>query len=676
MLLLIFCLGFATSAEEGNREAHCNGYSAEYLSSGLVLELFMSDTSMKQALPEAPSRRLPVGAEVLPGGGVHFRVWAPVSQKVAVEIGSEMSLEGAQVVPLQLEDEGYWSGRIETASAGMYYRYRLDSGSFPDPASRFQPEGPHGPSQIVDPSTFSWTDHDWKGVSREGQVIYELHIGTFTKEGDWSAAVQHLPHLADLGITMIEVMPVADFPGRFGWGYDGVNLYAPTRLYGKPDDFRRFVDKAHSLGLGVILDVVYNHLGPDGNYVKQFSPHYFSETYNNEWGDALNFDGEYSAPVREYFVSNAGYWVDEYHCDGLRLDATQQIFDRSDTHLLTAIHAKCREAAGNRGIYIVGENETQHSRLVRPLQHGGYGLDSLWNDDFHHSAIVAMTGKNEAYYSDYHGSPQEFISAAKWGFLFQGQRYKWQKQRRGSPGLDLSPTNFVNFLQNHDQIANSLWGRRLHTLTSGGKMRALTALLLLGPNTPMLFQGQEFASGSPFLYFADHNPELAAAVAKGREEFLSQFPSIASEDVAALIPNPEKEETFLRCKLDFADREKNVEVLQCHRDLLRLRRDDPLLGKAERGNFDGAVLGPAAFVLRFFGRAQDDRLLLVNLGPQLHLDPAPEPLLAPPHGCLWQTHWASEDPRYGGSGTPEVDSDENWRLPAEAAVLLTPIPTP
>ena len=630
---------------------------------------------MNQAPQEAQSRRLPVGAEISQNGGVHFRVWAPASQSVSVEVGSDSDLSDRKEVPLVAEAEGYWSGSVETASAGMFYRYRLDEGSFPDPASRFQPQGPHGASQIVDPSAFAWTDQEWKGVTRHGQVIYELHVGTFTKEGTWAAAAEHLPYLADLGITLIELMPVSDFPGRFGWGYDGVNMFAPTRLYGAPDDFRHFVNRAHSLGLGVILDVVYNHLGPDGNYIKQFSPYYFSEQYHNEWGDALNFDGEHSGPVRELFVGNAGYWIDEYHCDGLRLDATQQIFDRSQRHLLAEIHSRCQAVAAGRGIYIVGENEPQLSRLIRPLQQGGYGLDSLWNDDFHHSAVVAMTGKNEAYYSDYHGSPQEFISAAKWGFLFQGQRYKWQKKRRGTPSLDLSPVNFVNFLQNHDQIANSLWGRRLHTLTSGGKMRALTALLLLGPNTPMLFQGQEFASGSPFLYFADHNPELAAAVAKGREEFLSQFPSIASEDVAAIIPNPESEETFLRCKLDFADRERNAEVLRCHQDLLRLRREDPLLGKVERGSFDGAVLGPAAFVLRFFGRAQNDRLLVINLGPLLHLDPAPEPLLAPPYGCVWQTTWSSEDPRYGGSGTPEVDSDENWRLPPEAALLLTPLPS-
>ncbi len=621
-------------------------------------------------------RRLPVGAEVQPAGGVHFRAWAPASPRVALVVGENEDLADAVEVALTAEAGGYWSGLIAQARVGMHYRYRLESGAFPDTASRFQPQGPHGASRIVDPAAFAWSDDAWRGVSREGQVIYEMHIGTFTPEGTWTAAMAQLPHLADLGVTLIEVMPVADFPGRCGWGYDGVNLFAPTRLYGEPDDFRRFVDRAHALGVGVILDVVYNHLGPDGNYVKKFAPHYFSERYKNDWGDALNFDDEFSGPVRELFIANAGYWIDEFHCDGLRLDATQQIFDASPQHILAAIAVRTREAARGRGIYLVSENEVQNARLVRPPEQGGYGLDALWNDDFHHTAIVAMTGRQEAYYTDYHGSPQEFLSAAKWGFLFQGQRYKWQAQRRGSPSLDLASSNFVNFLQNHDQIANSLWGRRVHTLTSAARMRALTALLLLGPNTPMLFQGQEFAASTPFLYFADHNPELAAAVARGRATFLAQFPSIATEDVAALIPNPEREETFLRCKLDFADRERNAEVLRLHRELLRLRKADPVLGKAQRGTFDGAVLGPAAFILRFFGRAQDDRLLVVNLGAHVHLDPAPEPLLAPPLGCAWATAWSSEDPRYGGSGTPVIDSEDNWHLPAEAAVLLTPIAAP
>jgi maltooligosyltrehalose trehalohydrolase len=593
---------------------------------------------------------------------------------VAVVFGRAEDLSGAAPISLDSEIGGYWGGFISSAQVGMDYRFHLDNWAYPDPAARFQPRGPHGVSRIVDPATYQWSDTDWRGVERAGQVIYEMHIGTFTSEGTWAAAMEQLAQLAELGITLLEVMPVADFPGRYGWGYDGVNLFAPTRLYGEPDDFRRFIDRAHGLGLGVILDVVYNHLGPDGNYLKKFAPHYFSERYKNEWGDALNFDDAHSGPVRELFIANAGYWIEEFHLDGLRLDATQQIFDHSEEHLLTAVARRVREAARGRGTYLVAENETQDTRLVRESTNGGCDLDALWNDDFHHTAIVAMTGRNEAYYTDYHGSPQEFISAAKWGFLYQGQRYKWQKTRRGSPAFDLAPTNFVNFLQNHDQIANSLVGKRIHTVTSAGRLRALTTLLLLGPNTPMLFQGQEFAASTPFLYFADHNADLAKAVAAGRSEFLKQFPSIASGDAATLVPNPEIEETFLRCKLNFADRERHPEVLQLHRDLLRLRKEDPLLGKARRGTYDGAVLGATAFVLRFFGESQNDRLLLINLGPHLHLDPAPEPLLAPPFECQWVMKWSSEDPSYGGSGTPPLDSEDNWHLPAESGALLVPVP--
>ena len=551
----------------------------------------------------------------------------------------------------------------------MLYKFQLDSGAFPDPVSRFQPEGPQGPSQITDHSTFRWTDADWRGVKREGQVIYEMHIGTFTKEGTWRAAIEQLPELARLGITVLEAMPIADFPGRFGWGYDGVDLFAPTRLYGGPDDFRAFVDRAHALGLGVILDVVYNHIGPDGNYLKQFSPDYFTNRYQNEWGEALNFDGPQSRPVREFFIANAGYWIDEYHLDGLRLDATQQIFDSSDEHVLAAIAKRVREAAQGRLTYLVAENETQDSDLIRPVEQGGYGLDALWNDDFHHSATVALTRRNEAYYSDHLGHPQEFISAMKRGYLFQGQWYSWQNKRRGTPTTGLHPANFINCIQNHDQVANSLRGIRLHQLTSPGSFRAMTALLLLGPGTPMLFQGQEFAASTPFLYFADHNPELAKLVAVGRRQFLAQFPSIACPESTPCLANPESETTFRNCKLDFADRERNANFYALHQDLLKLRREDPVFNAPRAGGLDGAVLGTEAFVLRFFGEDHGDRLLLVNLGLDLQLTAAPEPLLAPMTDAPWKLLWSSEDPRYGGFGTPPL-GEGIWRIPGRAAVVL------
>jgi maltooligosyltrehalose trehalohydrolase len=318
----------------------------------------------------------------------------------------------------------------------------------------------------------------------------------------------------------------------------------------------------------------------------------------------------------------------------------------------------------------VAENEMQHTKLVRPLEQGGDGLDMLWNDDYHHSAMTVLSGHNEAYYSDYLGSPQEFVSAAKWGYLFQGQRFQWQKKSRGSPTFGLEPAVFVNFLQNHDQVANSGRGLRCHALAAPGRFRALTALTLLMPGTPMLFQGEEFAASSPFLFFADHNPELAPLVRKGRGKFLAQFSSLALPEMQALLPDPADPQTFERCKLDLAERERHAEVYALHRDLIRLRRGDRVLRAPRRGSFDGAVLGAEAFVLRWFGGTEGDRLLVVNLGRDLLLDPAPEPLLAPPEDRHWAVYWSSEDPRYGGLGTLPLDTEENWRLPGQATVLL------
>jgi len=621
-------------------------------------------------------RQLPIGAEALPEGGVHFRVWAPRCRRVEVVIegGRGCSSGNPQEIELAPETPGYFSGRVAAAGAGTRYRFRLDGSDtlYPDPASRFQPDGPHGPSQVIDARRFRWTDGAWRGVKLEGQIIYEMHIGTFTREGTWAGAMRELLELAETGITVLEVMPVAEFPGRFGWGYDRVDFFAPTRLYGEPDDFRRFVDRAHALEIGVILDVVYNHVGPDGNYLKQFSEEYFTDCYTTEWGEAINFDGENAGPVREFFLANAGYWIEEFHLDGLRLDATQNIYDQSSDHILAAMTRRVREMARGRSTIIVAENEPQHVKLVRPQEQGGYGIDALWNDDFHHSAMVALTGHNEAYYTDHLGKPQEFISAIKWGYLYQGQWYTWQKQRRGTPAFGLKPATFVTFLQNHDQVANSARGQRCHVLTSPGRYKAMTALMLLGPGTPMLLQGQEFAASSPFFYFADHRQELANLVYQGRVEFLAQFHSLATPEMQGCLPDPADPATFERSKLDFSEREQHAEIYMLHRDLLQLRREDPVFRAQRSGGIDGAVLGPEAFVLRFFGDNGHDRLLLVNLGLDLDLNPAPEPLLAPPEGMQWETRWSSEEPRYGGCGTPPLETEENWQIPGRAAVVLTP----
>ena len=628
----------------------------------------------------AINRRLPIGAEVLPGGGVHFRVWAP--RRRAVEVVFERDEKRAVNLRLAAEDGGYFSGLAPDAGAGALYRFRLDGedGLYPDPASRFQPDGPHGPSQVVDPLTFRWTDDDWPGAGPENQVLYELHVGTFTKEGTWAAAARELQELKDLGVTCLEVMPVADFPGRWGWGYDGVNLFAPTRLYGPPDDFRAFVNRAHEVGLAVILDVVYNHLGPDGNYLTQFAEDYFSKKHKGEWGDPMNFDGPNAHGVRAFYLANTRCWIEEFHLDGYRYDATQAILDDSPEHILEAISKTARQAGGRRKIYLVNENEPQQTRLVRPPEKGGYGMDALWNDDFHHSAMVVLAGRNEAYYTDHQGRPQEFVSSAKFGYLFQGQYYTWQKQRRGTPAFDLPPTAFINFIENHDQVANFALGLRSHQMTSPGQYRAMVALLLLLPQTPMLFQGQEFAASSPFQYFVDHNPELAKLVSAGRAEFMSQFPSVGTSEMRARLPDPADPATFARCKLDLSERQKpgHAEVYQLYKDLLRLRREDPAFRGRWPGGLDGAVLGTHAFALRYFGPAgpgtAGDRLLVVNLDSDLHLTIAPEPLLAPPAGRRWDLTWSSEYPRYGGTGALPLESpDESWRVPGHSTSVLRPV---
>ena len=615
-------------------------------------------------MPVAGSqRRLSCGVE-LQKDGVHARVWAPACERVDVVLERR---GGQTIVPLEREAGGYFAGAV-TAAPGDRYWFRLDGERLrADPYSRCQPDGPHGPSQIIDPTAFPWTDGAWRGIGRDGHVAYEMHVGTFTPEGTWAAARAQLPELARLGISIIEMMPVAEFPGQFGWGYDGVNLYAPTRIYGTPDDLRAFVDAAHGLGLAVILDVVYNHLGPDGNYLGEFSPEYFTDKYKNDWGQAPNFEGPRAA--REFFVENAAYWIDEYHFDGLRLDATQDVHDASEEHVLRTLTARAREAAGSRSIVIVGENEPQETRLVRSPGEGGYGLDALWNDDFHHTAAVALTGRREAYYTDYTGSAQELLSCAKYGFLYQGQWYGWQKQRRGTPGLDLPPSAFFTFLENHDQVANSTTGQRMHRLSSPARLRALTMFLLLGPGTPMLFQGQEFAASAPFLYFADLREDLRKPVADGRREFLSQFPSARDPEALDGLAEPADEASFRRSKLDLSERERHADVYALHQDLIGLRRIDGVIGKPET-RVDGAVLSHDALVLRYFGGAAGDRLLILNLGRDRDLNPGPEPLLAPPARHRWRPVCSSESIRYGGRGTPPIDPSAEWHIPGESAVLL------
>ncbi len=614
-------------------------------------------------------RRCPFGAEPTEDG-IDFRVWAPRRTQVAVRLVDEN-------VQLSMEPEGdgFYSLTSAVASVGSRYFFRLDDQEFdfPDPASRFQPDGVHGASQVIDPTQFSWTDEEWRGVELKGQVLYEMHIGCFTPEGTWRAAEKLLPHLVDTGVTAIEVMPVAEFDGNFGWGYDGVNWFSPTRLYGTPDDFRHFVNTAHRFGLAVILDVVYNHFGPTGNYFGEFTDTIVSKRHPTEWGDAINFDGEGATQVRNFVSSNAAYWIGEYHLDGLRLDATQAIYDDSSPHILADLSTACRTRAGDRKLMLIAENESQDVRHVERTESRGFGLDGLWNDDFHHACRVAATGHAEYYYSDYAGSPQELISATRYGYLYQGQYTARTNRYRGTPAWHLHGWQFVTFLQNHDQVANSAMGLRLPQLTSPGRYRALTTFWLLGPGTPMLFMGQEFGATTPFRYFADHEVELAELVRKGRWEGLRQFPRIAGwEGGSTNLPDPADQTTFEASKLNWSELDRKQADWLLHRDLLQLRKSDSVFAAQDKSMLQGAVISSECFLLRWHTRTQDDRLMFVNLGRDFRWYPATEPLIAAPLGSRWQLKFSSDDQIYGGSGTALLDT-RNWHLPGHAAIVLAPV---
>jgi len=610
-------------------------------------------------------RRNALGAELAttPEAGVDFRVWAPNAKKVRVVIANPTGQP--REVLLASEPGGYAAGFVAGVSAGARYQFRLDDGDLlADPASRYQPEGPSGPSQVIDPSRFQWTDGAWTGLAPNAHVVYELHVGTFTPVGTFAAAANELAYLAQLGITTIELMPIAQWSGAHNWGYDGVDLFAPHHRYGTPDDLRRFVDRAHALGLAVILDVVWNHLGPAGNVLPAFSADYFHRDKANDWGEAINFE---HADVRSFFVANAVYWIDEFHFDGFRVDATQAIHDSSETHILKEIIHRVRETAPHRRLWIVGENEPQDVKLLRD-----YGFDALWNDDFHHSARVAATGVVDGYLHDYTGSARELVAAIRHGFLYQGQAYPWQRNTRGTSTRGLARSRFVQFLENHDQVANLAFGERLAELADPGTLRALTALTLLTPSIPLLFQGQDTGSRRPWEFFCSHEGQLAVAVRLGRAQFVSQFQRLATSEAQAARRDPCARATFEACVLDPSERDFSRPITAFHRDLLHLRRD---CAAFTRGEIDAAVLSDSALVVCCYGeQAHDDRLLLVNLGSTFHRAAVAEPLLAAPEGTGWKLCWSSEDPRYGGHGTPVPITVQRLAIPARATLVLMPDP--
>jgi len=520
---------------------------------------------------------MPFGASVLAGGGVGFALWAPG----AGQVGLEHESEGKAVMHAMTRDAGGWH-RIELAQArtGDNYRFCLPDGlRVPDPVARFNPGDVHGASQIIDPQAYEWRHGEWRGRPWEEAVIYELHVGTFTPEGTFAAAQHRLAELAALGITAIELMPVADFPGTRNWGYDGVLLFAPDACYGRPDDLKALVDAAHGLGLMVLLDVVYNHFGPEGNYLHAYCPQFFNTKHETPWGAAINFDGEGNRTVRDFYVHNALYWIEEYHFDGLRLDAVHAIRDDSPKHIVYEIADALHEAAGReREIHLVLENDANEARyLERDAMLAPVCASAQWNDDLHHAAHVLTTGERDGYYADYADAPLARLGRAlAEGFVYQGERSPFRGGKpRGEPSAHLPPTAFVSFLQTHDQVGNRAFGERLHALGDARHERTALACLLLSPHIPMLFMGEEFAASTPFLFFCDFGPELAQAVTKGRRREFEHFAAFSDASARAGIPDPGSPATFAASKLRWNEREQAA-----HRERLELTRE--LLARRHR----------------------------------------------------------------------------------------------
>ncbi|MDO8250937.1 MAG: malto-oligosyltrehalose trehalohydrolase [Rhodoferax sp.] len=500
---------------------------------------------------------MPFGAAMLAGGGVRFALWAPAINEVVLDYGPD---EDTVSQPMVRDAQGWHRLEVMTARAGSHYRYRLPDGlRVPDPASRFNPADVHGASEVIDPHAHVWQDATWRGRPWSEAVIYELHLGTFTPAGNYAAAQGRLAALAALGITAVELMPLADFPGRRNWGYDGVLPFAPDASYGRPDELKALIDAAHGLGLMMLIDVVYNHFGPEGNYLHAYCPQFFNPAHQTPWGAAINFDGADSRTVRDFFIHNALYWVEEFHFDGLRMDAIHAIRDDSDPHIVREICAALRAGPGReRQVHVVLENEANQASLLDRDAHGVPRAGTAqWNDDLHHAVHVLTTGETDGYYIDYAEAPlAQFGRALAQGFIYQGQPSPFQHGApRGEPSIALPLGAFVSFLQSHDQVGNRAFGERIHALGDPVLLRAACACVLLSPHTPMLFMGEEFAASTPFQYFCDFGPALADAVSRGRREEFKRFAAFTDEAARARIPDPNAESTFLASRLRWEERD-------------------------------------------------------------------------------------------------------------------------
>lgn len=595
--------------------------------------------------------RMPFGAE-LSDGGVRFALWAPTAREVS------LVLDGRRL-PMPEAEDGWRRLDVPDARAGARYRFLIDDDlEVPDPASRFQPEDVLGPSEVVDPRAYKWRVPHWKGRPWEEAVIYEVHIGTATPEGTFAAFEKHLPDLAALGVTAIEFMPLADVPGARNWGYDGVLPYAPDAAYGTPDDLKRLVDRAHELGLMVILDVVYNHFGPSGNYLHAYAKHFFTERHRTPWGAAINCDGDRAATVRDFFISNAIYWLDEFYFDGLRLDAVHAIMDDSSPHFLENLCDEVRAHFG-REIHLILENEANEAqRLTRGEDDASCAYTAQWADDIHNSWHVLLTGERDGYYGDFVDRPIEHLGRAlAEGFAYQGEEAPHLGRARGEPSSHLPPQAFVAFLQNHDQIGNRALGERLCHIVPEERLDLARAALMLSPQIPLLFMGEEWSASAPFQFFVDFpDKKLCKAVRDGRRKEFSKFASFAGHEDR--VPDPTEVETFIRSKLDWSERNRapHAAVLADIRDLLMLRRAEvvPLLRSEFRG---GTFELPHKEALAVSWRFATGKLRLVmNFGSEVV-----EVVLSKGERLVWSSETAVRDnthlhlPRWTGAvvaGTP------------------------
>ncbi len=517
-----------------------------------------------------------VGANRLPDGNWEFLLWAPLARSVSLHV-----LRGSgEFLPMEGLANGYHRAIVETLEPGSEYFYQLNGErDLPDPASRYQPQGVHGPSQVVDIDAFVWTDNNWTGTTMERSIFYELHVGTYTPEGTFDAIIPQLPELAALGITTIELMPVAQFPGHRNWGYDGVSPFAPQNSYGGPAALQRLVNAAHQHELSVALDVVYNHLGPEGNYLSAYGP-YFTDRYKTPWGQAINFDGADSDEVRRFFIENAMYWLEDYHFDALRLDAIHGIYDFGAHHFLAELKSQVAELSQRLGrkIHLIAESDLNDSRILRDPDHGGYGIDAQWSDDFHHSVHTLLTRENMGYYSDFQGIPP-LAATLRDGWYYSGQHSNFRKRRHGNSPRGLSPAKFVVCNQNHDQVGNRAAGERLSSLVSFEALKLAAGITLLSPFVPMLFMGEEYGEPAPFQYFTSHgDPELVEAVRRGRREEFAAFGWEGS------VPDPQDEQTFSRSSLDHSLKKKEPHgtLLRFYQQLIRIRDQQELGTPAPR----------------------------------------------------------------------------------------------